>query len=540
MKNVAIDPKNTRMDFGLTVVNHLLYSFEEEYGKEELRKLIEGTGMPLEFFEKNDNWVSYEYFCNLLKAMVEYTGDPKTPYTYGLNAVRFIETWGILKTIMNIFPSPITFYKNCSRFIDHWARVGNFRLLFFKRNKAVIDFRLKDDLKQDKNNCLNVKGQLCAVPTFWNLPYAKITETQCAAEGADSCIYEVRWINYAYKRLRFYALLGGLIVVYLSYLLLQWEIISIFQLSILSIMLIPVAFFWGGRIIDYKRTLNDNIRMNDEQNLALIDSLVSVEKLNEELLQKVEERTEELQKTNEELQKRLAELKASRDHLIHEEKMATVGQLAAGMAHELNNPVGAVRSYVQDVLEDISNDDLRWDHLNSIVKSTSECKDIVNELLSFSRESDSLSLIDLDFNEILEIITTKIKVENPYLDVTILKELSPNLPTIKADSMQMKQVFIYIFRKAMEPIKKEGRIFVKTNNTADNVIVEISNNDKCVSEDDLNIAFDPFSIKKEYGERSALGLAISYNIIKRFNGDMIVNNESGRGTKYTVIIPYNQ
>ena len=163
-------------------------------------------------------------------------------------------------------------------------------------------------------------------------------------------------------------------------------------------MLTMILFsgYFLGRRWDYRIALKDSININEKESKDLMESIETIEKLNIELQEKVERRTAELHDSNVKLQKALDELEKSQDLLIRSEKMASVGRLAAGMAHELNNPVGAIRNYIQDVLEDIPSDDPQHERLERAEKATGRCKRLVGDLLTFSRESKELKLVNIN------------------------------------------------------------------------------------------------------------------------------------------------
>lgn len=526
-----IDPNDTKIELNCRTIKPVLMYFEEKYGKEKLAEFIFDTRMNLDYLENSHNWVSFAYFCRLFAKLVQYTGDPKVPFTVGLYTTKK-ECYGPLANIVKRLGSPGTAYRLITEITPRYSKLGTFQISKLTKNSCVITTTYFDRFKQDKNNCLNVQGIFASIPTFFDLPLAKVKEVECAAEGGKHCMYEIFWHN---KPSHLFGLCGtliGLIIFYVAKTFL-WKTANIFILAT-----IPITGYLIGRIKDYKITLNDSILANERKTKDLMESVETIEKLNIDLQDMVEQRTQELSASNKELQDTLDKLKKSQNQLIQSEKMASVGQLAAGMAHELNNPVGAIRNYIQDVLEDTQEDDPYSGRLKKAEKATGRCKRLVSDLLTFSRESKELKSVDI--NDMVEatILNAKEEIANPKINV--LKELDAGLPRIKLDPLQIQQVFMNVIMNAGDAIKDEGRVTVKTYKTAENIFIEVSDTGEGIPEEIRDKIFDPFFTTKSSRKGKGLGLAISYNIIKRFNGDIKVTSKKGEGTTITLILPlYN-
>jgi len=521
-----INSSDTKIELNCRSIKAVLLYFEETYGREKLEEFICSTNMNLDYLEDRSNWISYEYWCRLLAKLVEYTRDPNAPFYAGAYAVRK-ECFGTLEIFFARLGTPNTAYKLIADFTPRYSKLGESQISDLRRNSCIITVRYFDKFKQDKNNCLNLQGIYASIPTFWHLPLAKVKHTKCAVGNA--CIYEISWRN---KLSHFFGLWGLLVGSILFYIIktFLWREVNPFLLSA-----IPVLGYFVGQIKDYNVAIRESIDINERESKDLMGSIETIEKLNIELQGKVEQRTKELDNSNKRLKKALQELKNSQNQLIQSEKMATVGRLAAGMAHELNNPVGAVRNYIQDVLEDIPEDDSRQERLKKAEEATGRCKRIVSGLLTFARESKELRLTNI--NDIVEttILNAREDISNPQ--IRILKELEPNLPKVKIDSMQFEQVSMNIIINASEAIEGKGEIVVKTSHTPKNIIVEISDTGKGVPKEIQDKIFDPFFTTKAPGKGIGLGLAISYSIIKRFDGEIRVKSGKDRGAIFTIILP---
>jgi two-component system NtrC family sensor kinase len=239
------------------------------------------------------------------------------------------------------------------------------------------------------------------------------------------------------------------------------------------------------------------------------------------LEQRVEERTEELEMTQKQL--------------IQSEKLASLGKMAAGVAHEINNPLTAVLTFSSLLLDDIDENDPRREDLKTVVDETLRCRDIVRGLLDFSRETKSIKL-DESVNEI--ILNTLFLIENQasFQDIEIVKELGENIPKIPIDASQMKQVFMNIFLNAAEAMAGKGNLFVATEYREEekSIVIRIKDTGCGIPEKNLTKLFDPFFTTKKVGEGTGLGLAISYGIIKNHEGTIEVKSTVGKGTEFTI------
>ncbi|MDY6932668.1 MAG: HAMP domain-containing sensor histidine kinase [Spirochaetota bacterium] len=534
-----IDPQKTQMHLSCRVIRHILLYFGEHYGRDELYNFIEQTGMSLDYLEDGNNWISYQYFNNVLNALVEYTGDINVPYKAGAYAI-FDMAWGPLEIICKILRNVGFIYKSLVKYSSLFSKNSRWVIEDKGRNWAIIKFIPLLHFPQTKNNCKNIKGQLASFPNILGLPNACIKEVQCAAEGADSCIYEINWINKSYRRVGLFTLLLGIVNTLVIYILISLEIIDLSMLSKAAFIIIPVGFFLCGMILDDRKTLKDNIEVIEEQNDTLVDMLINIEKLKESLQKKVVERSEELRRSNERLLKTYTELRSNESQMIQSEKMAAVGRLAVRLAHELNGPVSAIQSCLHDAIDEtmlIGEGDSCEERLIKAVKAADRCENIVNDLLSFSNNIGDTSLVLVDINDILEkcIVNAEEEISNPYK--IIIKDLTQVLPKIKADSMLLQQVFMNIIMNASDAIKGKGQIIIKTEMVEDSVLARIFNNGEEIPKENMNKVFDPFFTTKAPGKSKGLGLAISYNIIKRFNGDIRVQSKPGKGTMFTVTIP---
>ncbi|MEA2101878.1 MAG: ATP-binding protein [Thermodesulfobacteriota bacterium] len=277
----------------------------------------------------------------------------------------------------------------------------------------------------------------------------------------------------------------------------------------------------------------------------------------------VEEKTRDLQQA-------LHDLKATQSRLVQSEKMASLGQLAAGVAHEINNPtgfiisnLGTLKKYTNRLMEfiDIQEKDhgpldakkdsdyikekrkaLKIDYIKDDIQDliaesldgAKRVKEIVQNLKGFSR-MDEVDYQPVDINECIETTLNIIWNEVKYKS-TVIKDYG-DIPVIKGYPRQLNQVFMNIIINAVHSIDKKGEIRIRTVQSGEWIKVTITDTGCGIPEDNLHRLFDPFFTTKEVGKGTGLGLSISYDIIKKHGGDITVQSEPEKGTIFTVSLP---
>jgi len=277
-----------------------------------------------------------------------------------------------------------------------------------------------------------------------------------------------------------------------------------------------------------------------------------------------------LGKTNRQLKQAYNELKQTQSQVVQKEKMASIGQLAAGIAHEINNPMGFISSnlasldkYLEKLTQFIAFQDtviaglpnekalselqdkrkkLKIDYLiKDIPDLIAESRDgaervsiIVQNLKNFSRvDNNEIELTSI--NDCLDTTLNIIHNELKY-KAEISKEYG-DLPQVKGSAQQLNQVFMNILVNAAQAIQKKGAISIRTWREENNVLVSIADTGCGIPQQDLSRIFDPFFTTKEVGNGTGLGMSITYDIIKKHNGTITVESEVGKGTTFTVSLP---
>ena len=239
------------------------------------------------------------------------------------------------------------------------------------------------------------------------------------------------------------------------------------------------------------------------------------------------------------LKKRDEQLKAFAQNRIQEsERLAMIGQLAAGVAHELNNPLQGIVAYSHLLLEKVSDDDPMRGSLQKIVTQADRSKDIIRGLLDFSRQTKPQKMPSNVSHILLECLSL-VEKQPLFHNIKIEKDFVGNLPLISVDPSQIQQVFMNMIINAAEAMQGSGRLTLETrfdpvDNTVDVIFTDTGHG---IREEDMPRLFDPFFTTKEVGHGTGLGLAISYGIVRKHRGTITVDSEIGKGTTFIISLP---
>jgi two-component system NtrC family sensor kinase len=235
--------------------------------------------------------------------------------------------------------------------------------------------------------------------------------------------------------------------------------------------------------------------------------------------------------------KDITERKRMEQQLRQADKLASIGQLAAGVAHEINNPLSIVLGYTKMLLEDESDVQAKKD-LETIRKNAHLCKKIVEDLLNFSRQKKPLCT-EADLNETVESVVSVIESRTAGKGLVFVRKYDPALPLITLDADKIKQVCMNILMNARQAITAEGVITVETLCDMQNssAVVLVSDTGSGIAKEIRDRIFDPFFTTKGPGEGTGLGLAVSYGIIKDHNGEISFESEEGRGAAFRITLP---
>ena len=263
----------------------------------------------------------------------------------------------------------------------------------------------------------------------------------------------------------------------------------------------------------------------------LKEAMAELNDLNQGLETKVRERTDQLE--------------AAQRKLIQADRLASLGQLAASVAHEINNPISGVLNLsmlMQRIIKDSGIPPERLPefrkYLSQVTAETSRAGRIVSDLLAFSRRSKPAAA-EADLNKIVDTTLSLVDHKLRLINIEIEKDLASALPVIVCDAPQIQQVVINLVLNAAESMtgKPRGKVSVRTRRAEEGVILEVEDNGEGIARENLSKIFDPFFTTKEEGKGVGLGLAVVYGIVKSHGGDVEVNSTPKVGTVFRITLP---
>jgi two-component system, NtrC family, sensor kinase len=242
------------------------------------------------------------------------------------------------------------------------------------------------------------------------------------------------------------------------------------------------------------------------------------------------------------------ELKRAHEHALHTEKMASIGKMAAVLAHEINNPLSGILTYAKLLHKWMDSKDGGKSHrrdicdsLDLIASESRRCGDLVKNLLTFSRTTP----INLQPTNLNQVIDRSLRLIQHQLDLAAIQvepDLDPELPLVVCDGAQIEQVLLALMMNALDAMPQGGNLWVTTKlSREDNAVrIVVRDDGSGIPPEILPRLFEPFLTTKETGRGVGLGLAISRSILERHNGDIEVQSEVGRGTTFTVTLPWDE
>ena len=268
--------------------------------------------------------------------------------------------------------------------------------------------------------------------------------------------------------------------------------------------------------------------------------MVSVKKSHEELEGWVE-------KLEEKVKERTAELRLAEAEVARGEKLASIGQLAAGIAHELNNPLTGVLTFTTLLRKKMPEGSGDAEDLDLVIRETKRCASIIRRLLDFAREKTPEKAL-VNINQLVEETVRFVERSAALQQIEIVMELDPDLPRLSVDGDLIKQVLMNILVNAQQAIEGRGRITVRTRlhtvrrlpdcaAGAPAVEIAVSDTGCGIPEADLQRIFDPFFTSKEVGKGTGLGLSVSYGIVRAHGGEIAVESTVGEGSTFRVCLP---
>ena len=230
-----------------------------------------------------------------------------------------------------------------------------------------------------------------------------------------------------------------------------------------------------------------------------------------------------------------------KEQMMQADKLASIGELSSGIAHEINNPLNVILGYTQLLLRNEIKASDRHADLKTIEKHVRNCKSIVEDLLSFARKSKTKK-DRVSIENIIENVIKFVQQHSSFDDIRMEGTYDPNIPTMMLDEKKIKQVLINLFMNAIHAVGRKGCIGISTemDQKSNNLFIRISDDGYGIEKDNISKIFDPFFTTKPTGEGTGLGLSVSYGIIKDHGGDIRVDSEPGKGSIFTIVMPLGE
>ena len=236
------------------------------------------------------------------------------------------------------------------------------------------------------------------------------------------------------------------------------------------------------------------------------------------------------------VKQQMAELKQTQAQLVQSTKLAAIGELAANIAHEINNPLTTVLGFASFIAERLPEGDPTREELNLIQEEAARARDIVRDLLQFSRQRDFMPE-STDLNSVLEQVVAMVRRQGALSIVNVHEEYARDLPPVQIDVSRIKQVFLNIINNAVYVMPDGGDLTIATARTDDGVAVSIRDTGPGIAPEHRDKIFDPFFTTKPEVSGTGLGLSVSLGIVQSHGGNIHVDSEIGQGSTFTVTLP---
>ncbi len=268
-----------------------------------------------------------------------------------------------------------------------------------------------------------------------------------------------------------------------------------------------------------------------------LDQRAQIEYENEigELAKAFNQMVERLAEKQRDLETTIKKLKEAQQELLLSEKLASVGRLAAGVAHEIGNPLTSVLGHTEILRKKLKNDKSLLDLVERTRKETERINRIIKDLLQFSRPPTS-QIEDIDVNKVIQDSLALVTVQKGFKKIDVDLSLGDGLPPIRGNSDQLQQVLVNMLMNSADAMPQGGSIFIRTKQEDDWVTISIRDTGEGIPAENLEKIFDPFYTTKSPEKGTGLGLSISLKIIEDFGGKIKVNSEQGKGAEFTIYL----
>ncbi len=318
--------------------------------------------------------------------------------------------------------------------------------------------------------------------------------------------------------------------------------------AIISMLLaIAIGWFFSRRVtarIDQLRKGAEVIEQGQLGYRLRIESGDEIELVSNQFNSMASKLEESHQTLERKVEERTRELKASQEAMVQQEKMVGVGQLAAGIAHEMNTPLGTIIGYAQMLREDLSAQEGTASSLadvEEIIGQAGRCRDLVKNLLNFSRRSEAGGdgKVNTGINDVIRKLLSLVQHDFELKGVRLHLNLASRIPRIRANENEIAQVVLNLANNAADSMPNGGDLFVSTvfDEALDQIRLEVRDTGYGIKESDRNRVFEPFFTTKEVGKGTGLGLSICYKIVENHLGRIEFDSVTGKGTTFRVHLP---
>lgn len=247
---------------------------------------------------------------------------------------------------------------------------------------------------------------------------------------------------------------------------------------------------------------------------------------------------EELETTLKELQESHQELASAQHRLIQTERLASMGQISAGVAHEINNPLSTILLYAHTLLKHHKQEDAESEEVQMILSEATRCRTIMRGLLDFARQSRVVKE-PTDLAALVEEIIDNMRLKTRDSQISIRGEIQSGLPPVAADADQIRQMLVNLIQNGLDSIENTGQIVISACKPKGQECLEIRVHDtgRGMPPDVLSEIFTPFFTTKQLGKGTGMGLSIVYGVVKMHSGEISVDSDAGKGTTFTIRLP---
>jgi len=292
--------------------------------------------------------------------------------------------------------------------------------------------------------------------------------------------------------------------------------------------------------IDVENSASNSFGQNDLMALESLAGILSSVISNADQYQRLQETNTRLLAMQEELKTRIVMQNQAERKLIQAEKLAAVGEMAAGVAHELNNPLTTVVGFTELVLEEITENDQKQTDLEMVLHEARRARDVVRRLLDFSRRSE-IERTRVDLNEILEDVLALTNHLMHTSGVMLTTKLAKKMDWVSIDRNQMKQVFLNLLHNALQAMPNGGELIVESKKRQRDgrtwVIASVRDTGIGISQEDRDHLFEPFYTTRSKEGGTGLGLSVTYSIVSDHGGFIDIESEEDKGSCFTVWLP---